>query len=52
MSRALVTRDLLLALARTLKLPGLARACESAARQAGEEHWSYEEYLHEVLTAE
>src|SRR5262245_44415568 len=52
MSRAAVAKDLILAIARTLKLPGLARAFESLARQAREEHWSYEEYLHECLSAE
>ena len=33
-------------------MPGLARVYESLARQAREEHWSHEEYLHEVLSAE
>jgi DNA replication protein DnaC len=52
MSRGAITKDLIVAIARALKLPGLARAFESFARQAREEHWSYEEYLHEVLSAE
>jgi DNA replication protein DnaC len=50
-SRA-VAQDLVRAQARALKMPGLARAYEALARQAREEHWGYEEYLHEVLTAE
>jgi DNA replication protein DnaC len=33
-------------------MPGLARVYESVARQAREENWSYEEFLHEVLSAE
>lgn len=52
MSRAVIAKDLLAALARALKMPGLARVFEALARQAREEHWTYEEYLHEVLTAE
>lgn len=52
MSRVAITHDLLLTLVRTLKLPGLARSWEMLARQAREEHWSYEEYLHECLVAE
>lgn len=52
MSRDVVAKDLVVALARGLKMPGLVRAFEAAARQAREEHWAYEEYLHEVLAAE
>lgn len=52
MSGAAVTRDVLVMLARGLKMPGLARVFESLARQGREEHWTYEEYLHEALTAE
>ena len=52
MSRAAVAKDVLASQARALKMPGLARVFESLARQAREEHWSYEEYLHEVLAAE
>lgn len=44
--------DLLKALARSLKMPGLARSLEMVGRQAREEKWSYEDYLHEVLQAE
>jgi len=51
-SRDVVAKDLVVALARGLKMPGLVRAFEAAARQAREEHWAYEEYLHEVLAAE
>jgi len=52
MSRAAIAKDLVAAQARALKMPGLARVYEATARQAREEHWGYEEYLHEVLTAE
>lgn len=52
MSRAAIAKDLLVALARALKMPGLARVFEPLARQAREEHWGYEEYLREVLAAE
>jgi DNA replication protein DnaC len=51
-SRAAVTSGLVLALGRALKMPGLVRDYESLARQAREEHWSFEDYLHEVLSAE
>jgi DNA replication protein DnaC len=51
-SRAAVAKDLVVALARGLKMPGLARVFEALARQAREEHWGYEEYLHDVLAAE
>src|SRR5438067_1956933 len=33
-------------------MPGLIHVYEAVARQAREEHWGYEEYLHEVLAAE
>jgi DNA replication protein DnaC len=54
MSRAAATvaTDLVRTQARALKMPGLARVYEPLARQAREEHWSHEEYLHEVLAAE
>ena len=52
MSRGAVTRDLLIAQARWLKMPGLLRAFEACARQAREEKWTHEEYLYEVLCAE
>jgi DNA replication protein DnaC len=38
--------------AKALKMPGLARAWDSLARQAREEKWSYEEFLHEALSTE
>jgi DNA replication protein DnaC len=52
MSRAAIAKELVAAQARALKMPGLSRVYEAAARQAREEHWGYEEYLHEVLSAE
>jgi DNA replication protein DnaC len=52
MSRAAVAKELVAAQARALKMPGLARVYEGLARQAREEHWGYEEYLHDVLSAE
>lgn len=52
MSPTAVTHDLITAQARTLKMPGLGRVCASLARQAREEHWTHEDYLHEVLAAE
>jgi hypothetical protein len=51
-SRAVVAKDLVAAVGRSLKMPGLVRVFEALARQAREEHWGYEEYLHEVLRAE
>jgi len=50
-SRA-VRNDLIVMQARALKMPGLRRVFESLAREAREESWSHEEYLHEVLAAE
>ena len=52
MSRAAVKRDLVVQVARDLKMPGLVRAYEQLARQAREEHWSMEDYLYESLRAE
>ena len=52
MSRAAIATDLITAQARALKMPGLARVVERLARQAREEHWTHEEYLHEALAAE
>lgn len=52
MSRAETASDLVRAQARTLKMPGLARAYEALARQAREEGWAHEEYLYEVLATE
>ena len=52
MSRAAIAKDLIVAQTRALKMPGLARVFEALGRQAREEHWSHEEYLHEALSAE
>jgi DNA replication protein DnaC len=52
MTAASVTRDLIVAQTRALKLPGVARVFESLARQAREAHWPHEDYLHEAVTAE
>jgi DNA replication protein DnaC len=52
MSATAVARDLVVSLAKDLKMPGLARSFEAMARQAREEHWTYEDFLHEVLAAE
>ena len=52
MSRAAVKRELGVQVARDVKMPGLVRADEQLARQAREEHWSLEDYLYEVLSAE
>lgn len=52
MSRGAVAKELLAGQARALKMPGLARVFQSLARQAREERWSYEDYLHEALAAE
>ncbi len=52
MSRATVKREMVTQVARALKMPGLLRCFEQLARQAREEQWSHEEYLHEALCAE
>lgn len=52
MSRAAMVGDLVRQEARQLKMPGAAREFEALARQAREEKWTYEDYLHEVLTVE
>lgn len=52
MSRDVIVGDLVRGDARQLKMPGLARAFEPLARQAREERWAFEEYLHETLQAE
>lgn len=52
MSAAVITHDLIVTHTRALKLPGVARVFEPLARQARDAHWTYEDYLHEVLTAE
>jgi DNA replication protein DnaC len=52
MTRALVVADLVRVQARGLRMPGLGRSFEALARQAREEHWSFEDYLHEALSTE
>src|SRR5438270_3273162 len=52
MSRSAIAKDLIVAQSRDLKMPGLRRAYEQLGRQAREEHWTHEDYLHEVLAAE
>ncbi len=47
MSTPALTRDLVVAQARALKLPGMARVFESLARQGRDAHWPHEDYLHE-----
>ena len=49
---ATLTRELVVAQTRALKLPGVARTFDSLARQARDAHWPHEDYLHEVLSAE
>jgi len=49
---AALTRDLVIAQTRALKLPGIARTFDGLARQARDAHWPHEDYLHEVLSAE
>jgi len=51
-SRAVVQRDLVVTAARALMMPGVVREFENLARQAREEQWAFEEFLHEVLIAE
>ncbi len=52
MSRDVVVTDLIRQSARLLKMPGAARAFEALGRQAREEKWSFEDYLHEVFSVE
>ena len=52
MSREVMVTDLVKAQARSLKMPGLARSFETLGRQAREERWSFEDFLHEVLSTE
>lgn len=52
MSRDVVVQDLVRVETRQLKMPGAARSFEGLARQAREEGWSVEDYLHEVLSVE
>jgi DNA replication protein DnaC len=52
MSRGVVVTDVIKTQARALKMPGLLRTYEALARQAREERWTHEDYLHEVLSVE
>jgi DNA replication protein DnaC len=52
MSRTAIVADVIRTQARQLKMPALARSFEELARQAREEHWAYEDYLHEALAVE
>jgi DNA replication protein DnaC len=52
MSRDAVVADVIKGQARALKMPGLLRTYEALARQAREERWTHEDYLHEVLSVE
>lgn len=52
MSRDVVVSELIKGQSKSLKMPGLARVFEALGRQAREEKWSPEDYLHEVLSAE
>ena len=53
MSRAAtVIADVIRTHARQLKMPGVVRSFADLARQAREEHWTHEDYLHEVLAVE
>jgi DNA replication protein DnaC len=51
-SRDAIVADLIRQHTRQLRMPGVARALEALGRQAREEKWSFEEYLHEILTVE
>lgn len=52
MSRGAVVADLIRQQTRQLKMPGAAKVFEALGRQAREEKWSFEDYLHEVLAVE
>lgn len=52
MSRGPVVADLVRVQCKQLKMPGLARSFEPLARQAREERWAAEDYLHECLSVE
>jgi len=47
-----VVVDMVRAQCKQLKMPGMARGFESLGRQAREERWSVEDYLHECLSVE
>jgi DNA replication protein DnaC len=52
MSREVLVQELIRAQTKSLKMPGLCRVFEGLARQAREEKWAHEDYLHEALSAE
>jgi hypothetical protein len=52
MSRDAVVSDVVRKQARQLEMPGAAREFEALGRQAPEEKWSFEDYLHEVFSVE
>lgn len=52
MSRDVMISELIQQETRQLKMPGAARAFEALGRQAREEKWSFEDYLHEVFSVE
>ena len=47
-----IRRELIVAQARALKMPGVARTFDMLTREAREEQWTHEDYLHDVLAAE
>jgi DNA replication protein DnaC len=51
-SRGPVVAELVRTQCKQLKMPGLARSFEPLARQAREERWPVEDYLHECLSVE
>jgi DNA replication protein DnaC len=51
-TRGAVVADLVRVQCKALKMPGLARGFEALGRQAREERWSVEDYLHECLSVE
>jgi DNA replication protein DnaC len=51
-SRGVIVADLVRAQCKQLKMPGLARGFEPLGRQAREERWAVEDYLHEWLSVE
>jgi DNA replication protein DnaC len=51
-SRDAMVGDLIRKATKQLKMPGAMREFEALGRQAREEKWSFEEYLHEVFAVE
>lgn len=52
MKPATAARELLALDLRALKMPGLSAALDGLCRQATQERWSFDEFLHEALAAE